>query len=153
MAAHVIQQVRDALIAALSSPPMPNCPNVFVWRDRAQDATRTPFVYVQTGDDQVSEASLGYPNLEDITVNFEVSIVVFQQGDYEATALNIRNDVERVFYPLTQPQTLAGKLVRLTRTGAHIAQDDSGGKPTYAIHLQVQADIRHLVSQPDSFIY
>lgn len=153
MANHVIQQVRDALMAALTVPPLVDCANVFLYRDRPQDVSKTPFIYIQTGADNDTDQSIGYPTLEDINVTLTVSIVVNQTGDYEAKALTIRKQIENVLYPATVPNTLGNIVLRLQRISGTPDQDDSGAKPTYAIHLDVLAQIRHRSNQPDSFIY
>lgn len=153
MADHVIQQVRDAIVAALSAPPLADCGNVFLYRDRPQDVSKTPFIYVQTGDDNDSDEAIGYPTLEDLVTAYTVSIVVNQTGDYEAKALTIRKQVEQVLFPVAAPNTLGGKVLRLQRTSGRPEQDDTGAKPVYVIHLNVVAQIRHLSTQPDSFIY
>ncbi len=152
--AHIIQQVRDAIVAALTVPPLPNCSNVFLYSEIAQDETRTPYIYVMTADDQNSDSSLGYPSLQDIEAHFEISIIVFQTGDYEATALNIRSDIEKVLFPLGNvPNTLGGKVVCITENGASSNEDESGSKPTYVKKLKFQVLIRHLINQPESFVY
>lgn len=152
--AHVIQQVRDAIVTALTVPPLPSCGNVFLYSEIARDETVTPYIYVMTAGDQNSIASLGYPSLEDITANFELTIVVFQTGDYEATALNIRTDIEKVLFPAgLVPNTFGGKVLWIDRPRGTVDEDESGAKPAYVIKLQLQMLIRHLVNQPESFVY
>lgn len=151
MAAHVIQQVRDAIVSALRAQGNGlSITNVFPYKDRPQDSTKTPYLYVRTRDDADERMALGLPSEERILAVFEVIIVVFQTGDFEAAALNLRVQAELALLGSLAALTLGGKVVMLTRTGAHVEEDDSSGtKPTYAIHLNFEAQIRHMESQPD----
>lgn len=151
MAAHVIQQVRDAIVSALQAQGNGlSATNVFPYKGRPLDSTKTPYLYVRTRDDVDERMALGYPAEERIIATFEIIIVVFQTGDFEAAALDLRKQVELALLGSTTALTLGGKAQMLTRTGAHVEEDDSSGtKPTYAIHLNFEAQIRHQESQPD----
>lgn len=152
MANHIIQQVRDDLLSRITGLTTTGA-NAFLFNQIPQDETKVPFLYLRTLDDQDQRATLGYPCVEEMLLNFEISIVVYANGDYEAAALNIRKEIELALFGSIAAVTLGGKIVLLTRPSAQIDEDETGGKPTYVIRLQITAQVRHLESQPDSFIY
>lgn len=152
MANHIIQQVRDDLLARITGLATTGA-NAFLFNQIPQDETKVPFLYIRTLDDQDERVSLGYPCVEEMRLNFEIAIVVYSNGDYEAIALNIRKQVEVALFGSIAAVTLGGKIVLLTRSSAQVDEDETGGKPTYVIRLQLTAQVRHLESQPDSFVY
>ena len=152
MANHIIQQVRDDLLSRITGLTTTGA-NAFLFNQIPQDETKVPFLYLRTLDDQDQRVSLGYPCVEEMLLNFEISIVVYANGDYESAALNIRKEIELALFGSIAAVTLGGKIVLLTRPSAQIDEDETGGKPTYVIRLQITAQVRHLESQPDSFIY
>lgn len=151
MAAHVIQQVRDAIVAQLAAYGSGlSAANVLLWKSYGQDATVAPFVFVKTLDDTSERKSVGFPALEELTAQFQITVVVYQDNDYEAAALDLRTLVEKALLGTIAAMTLGGRVALLTRIGAHVEEDTAvGAKPTYAIHLTFEAWIRHLESQPD----
>ena len=77
MAAHVIQQVRDALLAQLQATAalVAVCPNIFLFRERPFDISKTPYLSLQVDDDDETDASIGYPNIEDMMAHYSLTIV------------------------------------------------------------------------------
>ena len=154
MANHVIQQVRDDILARITNLTTTGA-RAYLYKDRPQDPSKVPFLYLQTGADSPdqSSGSLGFPQLEDLLIDFEVTIVCFQTGDYEAQALTIRKEIETALLGTVDAKTLSGKVLWLKRTNCQPDQDDTGGKPCYALRLTITGRLRHLETQPDSFTY
>jgi hypothetical protein len=81
-----------------------------------------------------------------------VHIIVKQKGDYEKAAFLIRNEVETALLGSVQGKTLGGLVQWLRRVSAAPSAMRARRTPVYRLTLQLQANIRHLESRPDSVI-
>lgn len=152
MADHVVIQVRDDIVTRLNA--ITSILNkTFVWDDAARKEGEMPCVLVEMQGDQDEPGAIGFPAPEDMLVEYLLRILVEQTTDCEKAAHNIRADIESVLLGTVDGKTLGGKVQWLARSGADNERTFDGEKPVYRCTLRITAHLRHLESQPTSFVY
>jgi hypothetical protein len=126
--------------------------NVFLYSEVTYADESLPMLAIEYQDDQRGTRSLGFPVLEQLGPVYLVHIIVKQKGDYEKAAFLIRNEVETALLGSVQAKTLGGLVQWLRRVSAACERDEGTGTPVYRLTLQLQANIRHLESRPDSIV-
>jgi hypothetical protein len=151
MSDHLIIQVRDAIKGQVTGLATTGS-HVYRYSEVTQDEATLPALLIEYQEDQAEPAALGFPVLEQLAPVYLLHILVKQKGDYEQAAFLIRNEVETALLGSVQGKTVGGLVQWIRRAAAECQRDESADKPVYRLTLQLQANIRHLESRPDSIV-
>lgn len=162
MADHVIIQARDAIITKLKAGVSAVSNRVYKFGEvefESVDEANSPFILVQLGDDTEEIVGINSADssvldvLEDMRPTIFVHCIAKQSGDAEATAYNLRRDVESTLFATQAARTLDGKVQGVYRIAAANNREDALDLGAYSSVLQLEVHIRHLDRLPDSFTY
>ena len=152
MADHIAMQIRDALVAQIATVSS-LAGRVYFDENIPLQSADLPQAQIRYEQDDAQVASLGWPSLEELAMQFAVDLLATDITDAEKIAHNLRRDVEAVLLGSVAGKTLNGKAIQIMRTGVVGTYSTIGDMRVYQLEIKLQIDVRHLESQPDSFIY
>ena len=140
--AHMITQIRDAILASLNSIPY----NVYVDRVHPLERGDLPSIIISAVEENATQGAYGGGLQLDRALTVGIAIYVQLRGDFDAAANAIQLDVEKA---MASDTTLGGIVTNVRYVGRTKHTSGDGDTPFCAIGLTYLVNYRTMADKPD----